>query len=305
MTDTILLHWYRHPQFENFGDALSPQIVQRLAGSHRNVKWVSRNCSAKHLLCIGSLVDHLTPSDAQIWGSGAMKSISEPQLALPNHVFAVRGRITASRFIQDCNIFGDPGLLLPLLLPNRFFDEVQEDRGGFNVGFVPHYVDQSSLHKRFINDLENDGIKAYLINIATANVDLFAASLSKCDLVFCSSLHGLISAHALGTPAIWLQFSDLLKGDGTKSKEYFESVGIVPYSGFEFCGESVELSQVLSLWRGIPIDCQRIISFDPLPLIQAFPQLDKLVSDHQINLMADRCVRSYRGEHRKKFREPY
>ena len=136
-------------------------------------------------------------------------------------------------------------------------------------------------------------------------MDLFAASLSKCDLVFCSSLHGLISAHALGIPALWLQFSDLLKGDGTKFKEYFESVGIVSYSGFEFFGESVELSQVLSLWRGMPIDCQRIISFDSTPLIQAFPQLDKSISDQQINLLADRCVRSYRGEHRKKFREPY
>lgn len=177
------------------------------------------------------------------------------------------------------------------------------ESGGFNVGFVPHYVDQSSLHKRFINDLENDGVKAYLINVATANVDLFAESLSKCDVVFSSSLHGLISAHALGIPAIWLQFSDLLRGDGTKFKEYFESVGIIPYLGFEYFRGSIRLSDVLRLWGEMPVDCHRVKSFDPAPLIQQFPFLDKSISDQEIDNLSNQCVRSYQGVHRKKFRK--
>ena len=45
----------------------------------------------------------------------------------------------------------------------------------------------------------------------------------SCELVLSSSLHGIITAHAYGIPAVWLELSGRLVGGGYKFHDYYSS----------------------------------------------------------------------------------
>src|SRR5690606_38482184 len=67
-----------------------------------------------------------------------------------------------------------------------------------------------------------------LIDLMTNDIEATTDLFLSCERIVSSSLHGLIVAHAYGIPAVWVQFSDKLFGDGIKFQDYFESVKL-PY----------------------------------------------------------------------------
>ena len=50
--------------------------------------------------------------------------------------------------------------------------------------------------------------------------------VARCRAVVSSSLHGLITAHAYGIPAVPVSFGDRLYGDNVKFLDYALSVGV-------------------------------------------------------------------------------
>jgi polysaccharide pyruvyl transferase WcaK-like protein len=50
--------------------------------------------------------------------------------------------------------------------------------------------------------------------------------IARCEYVASSSLHGVIIAHALGVPAVWLRMSDQLKGGDFKFRDYASALGM-------------------------------------------------------------------------------
>lgn len=63
-------------------------------------------------------------------------------------------------------------------------------------------------------------------------------------------MHGIITAHAYGIPALWVTFSDKLTGDGIKFKDYFSAVQIPDYVAIDLNPEqALTPTQIAELFK--------------------------------------------------------
>jgi pyruvyltransferase len=162
------------------------------------------------VIAVGS-VAALATRGAVLWGTGIMNRDDRIQPGV--QIAAVRGPLTreaAQRSKVPCPpVFGDPGLLVPRLLPRQraSCDE---------PGLVPHF-----------SNLADARLPAgwRLVDVRES-VDVFVDQLCRCAWVASSSLHGIILAHAYGIPAAWVSYGILPSGDDTKFHDYFLSVGV-------------------------------------------------------------------------------
>ncbi|OAB75748.1 polysaccharide pyruvyl transferase family protein [Cochleicola gelatinilyticus] len=231
--DTFPVYWSSNKylagkEWDNFGDALVPLLVERISG--KKVVWTNKNAAvannnglSKVFFTIGSILDQAKENNI-VWGSGIMHS----QKPIQKSTFlAVRGPISYSRVLASGQhmepIWGDPALLCPFYFP------VPKKTQTNTIALVPHYVDYEAVNNKYkdeegviVIDLKDPDIPGVIEKIATAS------------MVFSSSLHGLIVAHAYGIKAAWVLFSDKLDGDDIKFNDYFMSVGIRLYKPFQY-----------------------------------------------------------------------
>lgn len=232
-----LIYW----NYPNFGDALSPFIVESLSKKeiiykthylgkkdalrklkgyiiskefkeikHINFPW------EKTLLAVGSIISWGT-KNSEIWGSGFM---NEYETFKGGKIHAVRGKYTKEKLTQsgfNCpDVYGDPALLLPLIVPPA---EKKED-----IGIIPHWKETKYFQSNFAN-------KFKVIDLNTNNIHEIIAQITSCQKILSTSLHGIIVAHAYGIPALWIM-KGYIDTDGFKFKDYFSSVNIPIYDGF-------------------------------------------------------------------------
>lgn len=229
----------------NLGDLLSPYIVSKLSGYSIRYKgfyrigirgqiglllnFLSGKMSVKdffdtlfffekNLLAVGSIICWGNKRSI-VWGSGFM-NWNEPFRG--GQVLAVRGKLTNEKLIamgfKGCNVFGDPALLLPLIITpvqNKVRDVV----------VIPHWTEIESFQKEY-------GEYYKILDIRTADVENFIAELTSCRYVLSTSLHGIILSHAYGIPALWIK-KGYIHTDGFKFHDYFSSVDIPSYDGIE------------------------------------------------------------------------
>lgn len=196
----------------NFGDILNKNILD-----HYGVKYVhSRDHSVSNLFMIGS-VARLARKGSIVIGSG---SIRNDDLRYEGVDFrAVRGPLTRQNVIQrggSCpQIYGDPALLLPRLVP------AQEKR--YKIGMTVHYQ-----HRRedVINTIKSAGF--HYIDILNHDPIAVAKEISSCERIISTSLHGIIAAHAYGIPAAHVNLRGVarLHGDGIKFKDHYAAMGL-------------------------------------------------------------------------------
>lgn len=197
----------------NFGDALAPYIVQLLTG--RGTYFSSGDLAEVDtpIALIGSIMEDPRIERCHVWGCGY--SESDAEIASPLSIHALRGKLSASKHGLDIPI-GDPALLLPTLMKDLGL-VVKTDR----PALIPHFVEfedcVSAMAGRHDYDIVNMSLKEQTIPQV---VDAIRSS----PVVFSSSLHGLIVAHAFGVPAFWIRLSDKVLGDGFKYRDYFTSV---------------------------------------------------------------------------------
>lgn len=206
---------------ENYGDLLSKYLVEKI--SEKQVRFVHPKKQAwykfnrKHYLAIGSILHHAT-GDSIIWGSGIIDIKHDVAKA---DFRAVRGPRTRDFLLNKgykcSNVYGDPALILP-----EYYHPVVEKR--FKLGVIPHYHDYE-LANRIFGQIEDVNI----IDLMTMDVEEVTRQILSCERCISSSLHGLIVSHAYFIPAVWIEFSSKLFGDGIKFQDYFESIGIDPY----------------------------------------------------------------------------
>lgn len=225
-SNKIVKLWWWEPEngTSNFGDALSPYIVQQVSGK----EVVKADLTKRKLIsfedinfAIGSIL-HIIPIKSRltlytkkvnVWGSGIIGKESYVQDA---NFYAVRGPKTRSKLLKlgykVPDIYGDPALLLP-----RFYKPDTPKK--YSYGIIPHYVDYE-LVKSHLNSPE-----VLVINLLDS-IETVVQDILSCNRTISSSLHGVIVSHAYGVPSIWSIFSDKVHGDGFKFYDYYESVGI-------------------------------------------------------------------------------
>jgi hypothetical protein len=203
--------WCRVPSRPNFGDALTPWLIRRLAGRYPRFA-MPHDPEHKFFVC-GSIVALAGPA-CTVWGSGLMNR-DDPVSPAARFV-AVRGPRTRARVLAcgaDCPpVYGDPALLLP-----RLYAPPAEPRRG--PGFVAHFSDRPRLDEAHMTA---QGLR--LIDIQQ-DVETVIDEVAGCEWVMSSSLHGLIVAHTYGVPALWVRLRALPSGDGTKFADHYESLG--------------------------------------------------------------------------------
>lgn len=242
MREIIYAFWWYE---ENFGDALTPYLLKRLSGKKviytcwhrpyfkveakrlfnnithfkkydfRRLCWPIKNKPV--VIGVGSIL-WLSLPNYQIWGSGFLRA---KDTFKGGKIYAVRGKYTAKKLIDlgypECNVYGDPALLLPLIYkPNKKKE---------GVGIVPHYTEYEDFKKKYPVHK--------IINLNTYNIEKTIDEICSCDYILSTSLHGVIVAHAYGIPALWIKYKQLASDD-FKYKDYFSSVEIPEYDGGQF-----------------------------------------------------------------------
>ncbi len=205
----IRTYWWGSKK--NFGDLITPALL--LAYGYTPVYEKKHRAE---LLSTGSILDGVKDSfSGQVLGSGLIR---DHQVCLPKAQFlAVRGDLSRDRLGLDESLpLGDPGLLAEKLLKAPVTQQ-------YRLGVIPHYADKQD--KRVLALLKQQGEAACLIN-PEAYPEAVIRQIAACERVISSSLHGVIVAHALGIPAVWMQLSESVAGGGFKFHDYATSVGI-------------------------------------------------------------------------------
>ena len=229
---------------ENYGDLLSKYLVEKISGKSvkfvhpKKQPWYKRNKT--NFLAVGSILHH-ADKNSIVWGSGI---IDHEQEIAEADFRAVRGPQTREFLLKlgyHCpKVYGDPVLLLP-----KYYNPQVERK--YKIGIVPHYHDYKKAVELFQHE---SGIK--VIDLLTMDVEETTREILSCKNIISSSLHGLIVAHTYKIPALWVEFSDKIFGNGIKYQDYFKSLKIKYYKAdFIETGKSVE--ELLQLMQGKPL----------------------------------------------------
>lgn len=212
MTDPIRLHWSRSKP--NFGDWLSPALCEALSG--RRVEYAAPERA--DLFAVGSLFDRIPRRwigrRVDVWGTGSIAPVRPRRSRHRYH--ALRGPLTAGLLLhQDVPALGDPGLLAELLVPSQPLAKRH------TLGIVPHYKDASlpavaALAGHFRSSVVIDVFE---------DPELVISQIRACHYVISSSLHGIVVAHGLGIPALWMELSEAVRGSGWKFRDHYAALG--------------------------------------------------------------------------------
>lgn len=203
-------------KFPNIGDRFSLLLAEKTFG-HKIITCNELPLKTKNLILVGSII-HWADEHSIVSGAGFIAQHVKIKQK-PSLIVSVRGPLTAEKLREqgiDCTTrYADPGVLAV-----RMFSGKTETK--YPIGFIPHYWDLSNTFTEYCRHL---GI--CILNVQD-DPDVFFNQMRECEVLFSSSLHGLIFAHSFGKPALWLEVSNKVIGDGFKFYDYYSSLGIKP-----------------------------------------------------------------------------
>lgn len=203
-----------HSQFihGNAGDIYARDLLIRQYNTAvKNVK-----TEGNRLLCVGSIAHRALPGDV-LCGVGVKLPELMPKVNSATDIilYGLRGPLSYAAFkkagfdVSSVKFLYDPGLLI------KYFElgDQQEPR---EVSFIPHYRERYSYRKGLPKGIQ-------LIDIDNPP-DVVASCIKSSKLVYSSSLHGIIFAHSLGIPCVYVK----PQTDETEFKfiDYYESVNL-------------------------------------------------------------------------------
>lgn len=189
--DGIKVFWH---QSENFGDKLTPYILDKLGVQY---EYVEKGCKEEHFIMCGSILSACNEYSI-IWGAGLAQ---QQHIEKPKQICAVRGEITFSELrkynIDAPLVFGDPAQILPLI----YFPQKQKKR---KKGILLHMADYPIYQEG--HDI-------------TLSVEETINYILESEEIYTSSLHGLITAAAYNIPGKLIQ-SERVIGQKMKTDDF-------------------------------------------------------------------------------------
>ena len=172
----------------NFGDLLGPLLVARILAMHQIDPRTAP--SDRRLLSVGSVL-HFARDHDVIWGTGV--NGKRPDIDYVFHtldVRAVRGPRTrdflSRRGVDAPGIFGDPVLLLPIVMPELVsWSQAKQ----YSLTVVPNFNDFSAYEP------------ASTLLDPRSPVDVCLRRIAQSEFIVGSSLHAIVVAESLGIPA--------------------------------------------------------------------------------------------------------
>ncbi len=243
------LYWWKPRNGQvNVGDHLSKVIVSCVLGL-RDRTLIQKRSMRHRLLAIGSVL-HFARNGDTVWGSGINGKIPEQMHRFDTlDVRAVRGPKTRdlllARGIAVPQVYGDPGLLMPLFFPRRAL--MPEPRRELVI--VPHFNESPDKYR---------GHEQHLV-FPNCEPATFVRRLLAADRVVSSSLHGLILAEAYGIPAVYLDWDN--GEDRFKYDDYYHGTGRLQWQA----GSTVE--ECLRIGGNAAFDLERLQQ----GLLESFP----------------------------------
>lgn len=284
MPKKINLYWFQHKEGNgNFGDELNPYIIKEITGLDVNFvnieylgltiydffkriifslikgklniisffRYLNYNFISKPkvLVAIGSVMQYVKAKNITVWGAG----IIEKNTNFNNAIFkAVRGKYSQER-IKQLNfeapeVVGDPALLLPLIYTPLKIKK-------YKIGIIPHYI-----HFNALRNIKSEEI--IVINLLD-DIESIIDIINSCEMIYSTSLHGIIVSHAYNIPAVWcIDNQNKLAGDNIKFYDYFSSVGIKPYKPIDLFKLSDNVTENINLLQ--EIDNESLIAYSEL-----------------------------------------
>lgn len=251
------LRLYAGVGVKNFGDELSPYLIQKLTNC--TIELTATDDKNK-LVAIGSAINRDTLYTlSTFWGTGVKtdyESLSCPKFRMfpinrairilkgpiyfkQNRFYALRGPLSYEILINKAGVepskiskvYSDPAIILPYVyqpkpLPQRY-----------SIGIILHHYQPGDVLKKLIEDKYS--LKVKFISIfreGTQELESGIDEICSCDCIASTSLHGIILAHAYGVPALFMQ--DVLRpvdnGSTFKFYDYFKGTNQEAHEPFKF-----------------------------------------------------------------------
>lgn len=194
----------------NAGDIYNRDLIRHLYGAEPE----NAVEQGRRLLLVGSTVHTVQAGDI-VAGVGTKGAQQPPVDTRSIRVLGVRGPITAGLLTEagyDTNgiqFMLDPGLLIAKVFPELTKIASEPNR----VAFIPHYREAPRYRTTSAYDL---------IDVDSTPLE-FAREIVRSEVVYSSSLHGVIFAHALGRPAVLV--APKTAEAEIKYRDYYASVG--------------------------------------------------------------------------------
>lgn len=216
----------------NFGDEASKVSLGALSG--RPIR--RAGMGSADVLGVGSILNKAwqAPADAIVFGSGFRQPDHRPLAMSPERILAVRGRLTRDALRLDSTVaLGDPALMLGDVYGARPASPSRDPL------FIPHFTMlAASDGRRQISALRASG---WRIQLPTTTPGPVAEAVRNAPVVATNSLHGVVFAHALGTPVVPVD----VEGHAEPRFKYDDYMSV-----FGLAHEAVDVAQVAH--RSVP-----------------------------------------------------
>ena len=236
----------------NLGDSLGEVIIRFLLDK-KSIDINKPVSKTKHLYCVGTNI-HGAYQSATIWGSGIYPPSNKKEAFLQKHcgrkldIRAVRGPLTRDQVLKyghKCpEVYGDPAILMPMIY-NPVVPKLR------NRLVIPQFFNEVEFREAHPNE--------HMISMNTNDYESVIREILASEIVYTSSLHGIILAEAYGVPAVF--FRGLTKDRDFKFLDYYYSTG----------RNSIELSESFEEALGTAVPALPNLSKQKADLLRSFP----------------------------------